>query len=284
MKLFKQSLLFLLVVLMVGCSRFKIAAVNAPVTFSNTKISRDISYGPEAYQKLDIYAPPDGAQNLPIIVFFYGGRWAEGSKNDYGFVADTLAKKGFMVIIPDYDKYPKVRFPVFVEDGAKALAWVDDHIEPYGGNSKHIYLMGHSAGAHIASLVITDPHYLKAEGKTPNIVCAFAGLAGPYDFTPDEPDLINMFGPPQNYPKMQATSFITGHEPPMLLLRGDKDKSVAAYNMVNLATQIHAKGGKVETKTYPGLDHIWIIGAFSWAGQDKAPIVDDVVNFFRSHS
>ena len=148
-------------------------------------------------------------KQLDVVVFFYGGRWTYGAKEDYRFVAATFVKEGFVVVIPDYRKYPQVRFPVFVEDGAKALAWVSDHIVEWHGNPARIHVVGHSAGAHIGTLLTADARYLAEEGKDRSLtIHDFAGLAGPYAFTPDEPDLEDMFGPPQNYPIMQVTTFI----------------------------------------------------------------------------
>lgn len=282
MKYFKKTLFFLVVLTIAGCARFKLAVINAPVTFSDLKITRDVAYGARDHQKLDIYTPP-GSQNSPVIVFFYGGRWTEGRKEDYAFVAQNLANRGYIVVVPDYIKYPEVKFPAFVEDAAKALVWVHRHIGEHKGNVERIYLMGHSAGAHIAALLISDIRYLKAENDNPSFVRAFAGLAGPYDFTPDEPDLMDMFGPPENYPQMQVTTFITGKEPPMLLVRGTDDGLVGASNIEKLSGRILGKGGDVKVISYPGMDHVWAIGAFSWAGKGKWSIADDVDAFFKSY-
>ncbi|MBI5673070.1 MAG: alpha/beta hydrolase, partial [Nitrospirae bacterium] len=149
-------------------------------------VEHDRVYGPEPSQKLDIYVPANPKdKQLDVLVFFYGGRWTYGAKEDYRFVAATFVNKGFIVVIPDYRKYPQVRFPIFVEDGAKALAWVSNHIGEWHGNPARIHVVGHSAGAHIGALLAADPHYLADEGKDRSLaIHDFAGLAGPYAFTP----------------------------------------------------------------------------------------------------
>ena len=80
----------------------------------------DISYGSGARHKLDVYRPR-GADNVPVIVFFYGGRWQSGAKGWYRFLGATLPARGYVVVVPDYRLYPEVKFPEFVMDGAKAL-------------------------------------------------------------------------------------------------------------------------------------------------------------------
>ena len=193
----------------------------------------------------------------------------------------ALAQQGFVTVIPDFRKYPEVRFPVFVEDGARALAWVADHIAEYGGRPDRIHLAGHSSGAHMAALLTVDQHYLATEGKEARLVIkSLAGLAGPYAFTPEDKDLVDMFGPPPRYPQMQATTFVEGNEPPILLLYGQKDGTVKPYNHERLAERIQDKGGRVEVITYPTLGHIGIIGTFSGLGP-RSSVVQDMSAFFR---
>ncbi len=90
----------------------------------------------------------------------------QGSKDKYIFVGEALASKGFIVVIPNYRLYPQVKFPEFVEDGALALKWVHKNIHQFGGDSNDLYVMGHSAGAHIAALLTLDEHYLESVGSS----------------------------------------------------------------------------------------------------------------------
>ena len=109
--------------------------------------------------------------------------------------------------------------------------------------------MKHSAEIHIGALLTADPHYLADEGMDRSItIHDFSGLAGPYAFTPDEPDLEDMFGPPKNYPNMQVTTFIDGTQPPMLLLYGDRDTAVKYANLERLEQPIKQRGGCVRSR------------------------------------
>jgi acetyl esterase/lipase len=267
--------------------RIAIIIANAPLLFSPLfnpmTVVHHVAYGPEPWQTLDIYIPKNTEnKKLDVVVFFYGGRWTYGNKEDYGFIANALTQKNFITVIPDYSKYPQVRFPTFVEDGAKALAWVEEHIGKYNGDEKRIDVIGHSAGAHIGALLTSDAHYLGHEGKTIHeTIHRFVGLAGPYAFIPDDPDLEEIFKPPENYPNMQVPTFIDGTEPPMLLLWGDKDTDVGRFNLERLYGRIHERGGKVETHVYPGVDHIGIIAPFVWFDKTKQPIFDVIIKFLK---
>ncbi|NBX66641.1 MAG: alpha/beta hydrolase [Proteobacteria bacterium] len=267
-----------------GCMKIGFAAANLPALFSSATVTRGIVFSTVPGLKLDVYVPKKKSKAPhDVLVFLYGGRWQLGSRDEYKFVADTFADRGYIVVIPDYRKYPRVKFPAFAEDAAAAIAWTHENIERMGGNPARIHIAGHSAGAHLAGLVAADESYLKKYGKDADkIIKSVAGLAGPYDFIPDEPDLQDMFGPPANYPNMRVTSFISGTEAPMLLLHGLKDKTVKIGNLERLAQKIKDKGGRVETKTYETLDHIEIMGALSWLGIRKPNVAADMDAFFKS--
>lgn len=273
-----------LLLMMSACTQTAFLAANLPTHLVTLDVEHDRTYGPEPSQKLDIYMSARGQKTpLEVIVFFYGGRWTYGAKEDYRFVGAAFAERGFLVVIPDYRKYPHVRFPVFVEDAAKALNWVHEHIAESHGNPARIHVMGHSAGAHIGALVAADPRYLADQGKDRSVVIRdFVGLAGPYAFTPDEPDLEEMFGPPENYPNMQVTTFIDGTQPPMLLLHGERDTAVKYTNVEKLQRRIIERGGCVRSNLYPGANHQDLIGALSWLNPGQLRVTDDITAFFES--
>lgn len=270
--------------LLSACTQIGAGVANLPVKFNDVQIEKNIAYGAADIQKLDVYLPPNvdaKAALRPVIVFFYGGRWTDGTKGMYGFIGDRFAKEGYVVVVADYSKYPAVKFPNFVEDGAKAVAWTFQNIEKYGGDKNNIFVMGHSSGAHIGALVAADEKYLKAEGVKNTDLRGFVGLAGPYDFIPQEEDLKDMFGPLENYPKMQVTNFIEGNEPPMLLIWGAEDKLVYRRNIDLLAQKIQDKGGQVDTIIYPTANHFSLIVSQTWFIKDKDNVAQDIIKFFE---
>ena len=108
---------------LVGCS--PLGALDALTPAGDYAATLDIAYGPQPRQRLDVYVPAGPAVTRSVIVFFYGGNWQSGDKAGYRFVAESLTRHGHIVVIPDYRVYPAAVFPGFVEDSARAVAWVD---------------------------------------------------------------------------------------------------------------------------------------------------------------
>lgn len=248
---------------------------NDPTTYS---LEKDMAFGESAHQKLDLYRVADAREVKGTLVFFYGGSWTSGSKDDYGFVASRFAKEGYNVVIPDYVKYPQSRYPAFVEDAALATAWLSRQAELVSGP---VHLMGHSAGAHIGVMLVSDERFLKAVGLTPSFYKSFVGLAGPYDFVPKAERYKKIFGPPSRYPLMQASTFIDGDEPRMLLLYGAKDNLVAPSNVEKLSLAIKQKDGTVDVKKYDGLGHMTLVGALSESVPIKSTVAEDAITFME---
>jgi acetyl esterase/lipase len=118
---------------------------------------------PQDRQVLDIYAP-DGAKDLPVVFWIHGGGWQAGDKSDVQIKPRVFAERGFVFVATNYRLLPNVEMDVLIRDVARALGWMHKHIAEHGGDSKRIFVMGHSAGAQLAALICTDDRYLKAEG------------------------------------------------------------------------------------------------------------------------
>ncbi len=278
----KAVLLALMALTASGCTQLALKAVNNPLVLGGGYTTETRSYGTLASQTLDIYTPANQTHKNEIVMFIYGGRWEEGRKEDYRFVGAYFAQHGYTTVIPDYRKYPDIRFPVFVADVAQAAVWAGQNLRPQQARTgPFIHLIGHSAGAHIGSLIVADERYVSQEGaNVRNLFLDFVGLAGPYAFTPDEADLIDMFGPPARYAQMQATSFIDGQEIPMLLAYGGRDDIVKASNHQKLERVIKESHGQVKSRGYPDLDHVGLISTFSKFGA-KSTLPADTLEFFN---
>lgn len=251
----------------------------APRDAGATRAARDVAYADGPRHKLDVYAPP-GASQLPVIVFVYGGSWSSGSKGDYAFAGAALASRGFVTVIPDYQLVPGVRFPSFIEDCAAAVRWASDHAQEYGGEPSRIVLVGHSAGAYNVMMLALDAHYLRDAGVDGARVRGAVGLAGPYDFLPFDVDATrNAFGQAPDAALTQPVHFARADAPPLLLLWGEADTTVGPRNLRSLDAAMRAAGGRVETKTYPGVNHVDIMLALSRPLRGRAPTLADVTAF-----
>lgn len=244
-----------------------------------------IAYGVDARQKLDIYAPtPKAKSPLPVLIFFHGGSWRDGEREGYGFLGRAFASRGFVTVIADYRKSPKVRFPAFVQDTAAAIAWVNANIAKHDGDANRIFLMGHSAGAHIAMMAALDPQWLAANDLKTDVIKGVIGLAGPYDFLPLTSDSSQIaLGQWPDLTETQPITYARADAPPLLLLTGDKDTVVKPRNSKALSDKIQALGGQQQLKIYPDVGHADIIMAVARPFRTKAPVVADVVNFIQVH-
>ncbi len=258
--------------------------LNATIPRSGLTIVHDVAYGPAARQKLDFYRP-ERAGPAPVIVFFYGGSWNSGSKSTYPFVAATLARRGNVVVVPDYRLYPDVRYPVFLQDCARAVAWTAAHLAQLGGDPARLFVMGHSAGAYNAVMLGLDAQLLADAGSSRSTLAGVIGLAGPYDFLPMTGPVVRaVFAPAGDGPETQPINHVDGHAPPMLLLAGAADQTVRPRNTTSLAERLRAAHGSVETAIYPGVGHIGLVIAIAPLFQGKAPVLADIESFVRAAS
>lgn len=269
--------------LAVGCSRAAFLAVNVPAAFGAYTRHTDVRYaeGAGTAHELDVYVPDKPAAGArPLVVFWYGGRWTDGDKDDYRFVGAALASLGCVAMLPNYRHYPDVKLAGFMADAARATHWAVAHARDYGADPSRLFLMGHSAGAHIAALLALDTRYLLAEGQPLPAIAGVIGLSGPYDFLPlTDADTEDMFGPPENYPQSQPIHFARPGAPPMLLIHGAADTTVLPKNSVNLAAALRARGDAVTLKLYPKLKHADTVAAMSLPVRGRAPTLADIAAF-----
>ena len=265
-----------------ACSPLSLFATFTPKDAAKLR-ERGAAYGALERQALDVYAPKREDAPAPVAVFFYGGSWDSGRRQDYGWVGRALAAQGFLTIVPDYRLYPAVRYPSFVEDGALAVRWAVDHAVALGGDPGRIVLIGHSAGAYNAAMLALDDRYLQAAGVDPKAVRAFAGLSGPYDFLPiDGPITRRTFGEAPDLPGTQPGLYASPESPPAFLATGDADTTVKPRNTRALAAALRAKGATVEERHYPGLNHADTVLALSRPFRGKAPVLAEMTAFLKA--
>lgn len=243
----------------------------------------DIRYGTDPRQRLDLYLPKDTA-NAPVAVFIYGGSWQRGAKETYLFAAAALARRGIVVVVPNYTLYPDAGFPRFLEDAAAATAWTADWARRNAGGTSadRLVLMGHSAGAHIAAMLAYDARWLAPHGLDPRRnLAGLVGLAGPYDFLPiKDPIVQKIFAHPQ-IEQTQPITHVKGGEPPSFLGVSPSDTVVRPGNSERLASRLDAHGSRVTLKVYPRTNHLSLIGSFSPLLRVLAPVAEDVADFIH---
>jgi acetyl esterase/lipase len=264
-----------------GCSAIDV--LNAITPASDYRRLQNIPFD-AGDLRLDVYRPAH-ARQAPVVVFLYGGSWEVKrtyTKDEYKFIGEALAARGYVVLIPDYRLYPNVRYPAFIEDNAKAVVWAHAHAGDYGGDADKLVLLGHSAGAYNAAMLTLNPSYLQQAGGERSWIKAMIGLAGPYDFLPlTDPLLDEIFAPARPLESSQPINYVDGRNPPMLLMAGENDDIVFVKNTNNLYAKIKALNGPVEKVVYPKMSHIKIIITTATRLQGQSDVMAHIVDFIQ---
>lgn len=271
----------LLLLVLSACSPVKLLnALTPDSTFDKTA---GIAYGDDPRQKLDVYVPRHALPDAPVVVFFYGGSWNSGAREDYNFVGEALASRGIVAVVADYRLYPQVRYPLFLQDAARAVAWTKAHIREFSGNPQRLYLMGHSSGGYNAAMLALDGDLLAAAGMSPKDLRGWIGLAGPYDFLPIEnPAVRPVFFWPNSPPQSQPINHVSRDAPPALLIAASRDELVnPTRNTGGLAHKLRAAGVPVQDFYYSRPNHITLVATLSRPLRGLAPVLDQVVGFIK---
>ena len=270
----------LLSLVLTACSALD--ALDAVTPSGSYVRTRDVAFGDHPRQQLDVYAPP-AARGAPTIVFWYGGSWRRGARTQYRFVAEALVREGFVVVLPDYRLAPEARFPDFVDDAARAVAWTHANVARLGGDPARLFVMGHSAGAYNAALVALDPSYLARAGAPADAVAGVIGLSGPYDIRPLRGRTIDAaFGPAATADAAQPAAFARPNAPPVLLIHGGKDGLVPPAHAQTLAAALHAAGARADLRVYPDIAHIDMVLGMSSRLRGASPLIADIATFVRA--
>lgn len=124
---------------------------------------------------LDIYQPKD-CQTCPVIIYIHGGTWVLGDKGGLSYKAKAFTSQDYVYVSINYRLSPDYQFPTHAYDVARAFFWIKNNIQHYGGHPDKIYLLGHSAGGHLAALIALDKRYLAAFGLASSDISGIIGL------------------------------------------------------------------------------------------------------------
>lgn len=244
---------------------------------------------------LDVYASLN-ANNLPIVVWVHGGAWAIGDKSTLFYKADWLTNNDFVLVSVNYRLSPdppeltnatRIMHPTHAQDVAAAIAFVRQNAAAWGGNPDRIALMGHSAGAHLVSLVATDARFLQAHGMTPFDLSAVVSLdSGAYDVGSRaassvlETYFLNAFtDDPSVWTDASPITHVTADValPPFFLVHQTRPQQT--NDAEAFAARLNTAGHTVITYPAPGLSHADIN---QWLGGPEDPIYTrDVLSFLR---
>ncbi len=232
--------------------------------------------------KLDIYLPRSG-KNWPTVVLVHGGAWVTGGKNLVGNVAYALAENGVACVSINYRLTPRVKHPEHAKDVARAVAWTQKNLGQYGADAKTLFLAGHSAGAHLASLVGLDGKYLKKYNIDNRRLAGVIAISGVYEinhkvFEPvfSEDRKIWREASPINYVKRTS--------PPFLVFFAENDMNIH-ISLIEQAEDFYEElektGVDARIKEIRRTNHNSIIGQI---GKRQSATLDTMLDFIDEHS
>jgi len=198
---------------------------------------RDIAYGDDYEQVLDVYRPLECTGKLPVIISVHGGGWVYGDKNRYSFYCQHLAERGFAVVNYTYRLAPRCKFPASLEDTNTVFHWTLDNSDVYDFDMDHVFAVGDSAGAHLLGLYMnlcTNKAYASQFSFTPvsYLPKAIALNCGAYEITMEDPeDMTSMLmkdflpneGTQEELVQINVLKYLTKDFPPTFLMTCNND-------------------------------------------------------------
>ena len=262
-----------------------LGSVNAQV------ISRDRAYANDAgvdpnLQRLDIYAPT-GATRAPVIIGIHGGGWTSGDKLNAGFTQNKAiwaVSRGHLFVSINYRLSPTYVHPAHIDDVAAAVAWVYRNIHQFGGDPERMFVLGHSAGAHLAALVGSDDSRLGAEGLPLSVIKGVITLdTGAYDLVNGDGDAANNFvfsafgtEPSVLRDGSPMTHVATGKNmPPFLVL--NVPRAGASEGSAAFASALVAANVRTTARQIPGT-HESINQPFGTAGHEATALAETFID------
>jgi len=150
--------------------------------FYSSQVRRSIVYGEQPRNRLDLYMPKDNSRPCPVMAFVTGGAWIIGYKAWGALLGRRLAERGIIVACIDYRNFPQGTISDMVTDASQGISFVCNNIASYGGDPNQIYLMGQSAGAHIAACALMEQSVKESSGQpiswSVTQINAYFGLSG----------------------------------------------------------------------------------------------------------
>jgi len=239
-----------------------VETLNRVVPLNGITVERDIAYGPLERQKLDLYAPA-GVKDAPTVLFIHGGSWEGGDKNQYPWVAESLARAGYVTAVMNYRLAPQFRYPLYVQDAALALKYLHEQAGRVGGSGRNLFVMGHSAGGFNAVEAVVNERWLAEVGVPVSAVRGVIGVAGPYSYDYRDFPSARAFPEGSLPDDVMPDRHVRRDAPPHLLLVAENDRVVYPQNAVNMEAALKRAGVPVRRVVLPRLDHVTIMGAFA---------------------
>ena len=256
------------------------APADVPVkVLTNISYLTGARYGSDL-DKLDLYLP-QGKTRVPVIVWIHGGALTQDDKNLETATGQRFARAGIATATINYRLSPAVSHPAHVEDAAAAFAWVKKHIAEFGGDPDRVFLVGHSAGAYLAELLVTDERYLRAHGLSARDVRGVVPISAFFwvekeGVAPDRPK--SVWGTDRAvWIDASPAHHLRANLPPTLVIYADHDEPWRRQQNVDMAAALRAAGSPpIDLVEIPDRTHM---GIWHQLGEAGDPASERVIAF-----
>ncbi|KAF2932260.1 probable isoprenylcysteine alpha-carbonyl methylesterase ICME isoform X1 [Oryza sativa Japonica Group] len=270
--------------------------------FFSRQVLRSVIYGDQPRNRLDLYIPRDPKKPSPVVAFVTGGAWIIGYKAWGALLGRRLAERGIIVACIDYRNFPQGTISDMVSDASDGISFVCETVGAYGGDPNQIYLMGQSAGAHIAACALLEQAAKESRGEqiswSVTQIKAYFGLSGGYNIE----NLVDHFHERGLYRSI-FLSIMEGKKslphfspetvakklcpetiallPQIVLLHGTDDYSIPFSASETFAGVLKQAGAKAKLLLYEGKTHtdVFLQDPLR-GGRDK--LVEDVISVIHA--
>ena len=226
----------------------------------------DLRYGGGANEHLDVYATDQ--PDAPVLVFIHGGYWRSLDKRDHAFVAPAFTRQGVCVVVPNYALAPAVTIPEITVQMVKALAWTWRNVARHGGDPSRITVAGHSAGGHLAAMMLACVWQTFAKDLPADLVKNALSISGLHDLDPImrtpflQPDLRLT---PQQV-RQASPALLPAPAGGVLAVVSGGDESAEFHRQARLIRDAWGKATVPVCETLPGCNHFSVLDALVQPG------------------
>ena len=205
------------------------------------------------------------------MIFIHGGNWNSGKKSLYNFFGSRMARKSVVVVTIDYPLSPHANYHQMATASARAVQWVKDNIEKFGGDPGKIFISGHSAGGHLATLLAVRNQYFDSLGISTPIKGAILIDAAGLDmfgylhegkFPEDHTYLKTFTKNPTSWKEASPLYHLHHDMPPMLIYRGEKTYPSIFKGHQKFITALKEYAPDTEYYVLKGKKHVPMITQF----------------------
>lgn len=228
------------------------------------RVAIDLPYGGDYWQKADVYQPAGATPGgWPVVVFFHGGAWTNGTKEWMGFMAPTLLAIPVVYVAANYRLAPTCRHPGPLEDCCDVIAWVARNIAHYGGNPARIFMGGHSAGGHLAALAVLSRDLLARRNVAPASIAGCLPVSGSFDLRQRRAPADSMerrvydvlLASEDDDAGASPIQLVEGNRVPFYIAYGERDFPRLVNQGAAMVDALRRNGSMVRSDIFPGLDH-----------------------------